>query len=75
MDAKTVQRMLFLYRAVEDGWTVRKTSGSCFEFSKPLHNVTQEMLADEFPILFLREYSNIDSFFAFLRRKRDQLLQ
>ena len=66
-DAKTVQVIVFIYRAVEDGWVVKKLAADKYEFRKPLENITQEVTADDFPTSFLRNFTSIDNFFAYLR--------
>lgn len=59
MDAKTVQIMVFLYQALEEGWVVSKVEDGRYELSKPLQNITQQVLADQFPQDFLQRCTNL----------------
>ena len=34
IDIKTIQKMLFIYNSLWDGWTVKKLDGEKFEFTK-----------------------------------------
>lgn len=70
VDSKSVQIMVVLYNAVEDGWIVSKISNNRYQFRKPTENVTQEVLEDDFPTNFLRSFASIDNFFDFLRKRK-----
>lgn len=70
VDSKSVQIMVVLYNAVEDGWIVSKLSNSRYQFRKPTENVTQEVFEDDFPTNFLRSFASIDNFFDFLRKRK-----
>ncbi len=70
VDSKSVQIMVVLYNAVEDGWVVSKIGDRRYQFRKPTENVTQEVFEDDFPTNFLRSFVSIDNFFDFLRSRK-----
>jgi hypothetical protein len=35
MDENTLQKMIFIYNAIESGWSVTKTDANTFVFKKP----------------------------------------
>ena len=72
VDSRSVQIMVVLYNAVEDGWIVSKISDNKYQFRKPTDNVTQEVLEDDFPTNFLRSFVSIDNFFDFLRTRKSK---
>lgn len=59
--------MIFVYRAIEEGWTVTKLDDSKYEFRKALQNIRQEVASEDFIPNFLKTFSSVDSFFS-LRR-------
>jgi len=46
MDAKTFQKMIFIYNSVEDGWDVKK-NGDQYVFLKP-HEGKKDVYTDEY---------------------------
>lgn len=46
MDAKTFQKMIFIYNSVEDGWDVKK-KGDQYVFLKP-HEGKKDVYTDEY---------------------------
>lgn len=64
MDAKTVQIMVFVYQALEEGWVVSKVEDGRYELSKPLQNITQQVLADQFPKDFLQRCTDLNHLLA-----------
>lgn len=46
MDAKTFQKMVFIYNSVEDGWDVKK-NGDQYVFLKP-HEGKKDVYTDEY---------------------------
>jgi Leucine-rich repeat (LRR) protein len=42
IDITTVQKMMFIYNALDAGWTVKKLEGQKFEFIKNNNNVTRK---------------------------------
>jgi hypothetical protein len=42
IDITTVQKMMFIYNALHDGWTVRKIREQKFEFMKDNDNITRK---------------------------------
>lgn len=70
IDAKVVQMMVFIYRALNDGWTVRKLDTDKYEFKKPIENITEEVTSEDFTTNFLKQFSSIDNFFRYLHSAR-----
>lgn len=71
VDVKTAQIMIFIYRALDDGWVVRKLGTDKYEFKKPYEDITEEVTSDDFCTNFLRKFSSVDSFFSFLHSTRE----
>ena len=69
LDLATLQKMIFVYNAVENGWTVKRLH-SRYQFTKPTENAKEEVFDDDFPANFLRSFASPDHFFA--RRKQDR---
>lgn len=46
MDAKTFQKMIFIYNSLEDGWDVKK-NGDQYVFLKP-HEGKKDVYTDEY---------------------------
>ena len=75
MDAigpKTAQAMMFVYQALQDGWTVRK-AGSKYEFSKALQGkpgFKQHVQEDRFTTDMLAKYADVDAFLRAARSAR-----
>lgn len=73
VDARAVQIMIVMYNAVEAGWTVAKECDNKYAFTKSAANVTEEVLADDFPSNFVARFADIDKFFEYLHGKRRRL--
>ena len=69
LDSKTVQIMIFIFRAIEEGWTVSKLENDKYEFRKALQNIRQEVTSEDFVPNFLKNFSSVDSFFSLIRMK------
>lgn len=63
VDAKTVQIMVFVFQALQDGWSVNK-AGSNYEFSKAIgpDDFLVQQIADTLPMDLVEKYANIDRF-------------
>ena len=68
VDTVQVQKMLFLYNAVLDGWTVRRVpstgasqTSTTFEFTKDRRCVKKELLCDNFLEHFATQHLTMDS--------------
>ena len=44
---KDIQKMLFIFNALNDGWTVKKIDSDKFEFIKDNENIKKEIILDE----------------------------
>jgi hypothetical protein len=42
IDITTIQKMMFIYNALQDGWTVKKIRDQKYEFIKDNNNVTRK---------------------------------
>lgn len=47
IDYKDVQKMLFIFNALNDGWTVRKIDNDKFEFLKDKEKIKKEIILEE----------------------------
>lgn len=70
VSSKMVHMMVFIYRALDDGWTVKKISDEKYEFKKPLQDITEEVTSDDFTSNFLRQFTSVDNFFGYLHSIR-----
>jgi len=57
IDKITLQKMLFLYNAINDGWTIKKTQNS-YIFSKN-HEGRKEIFSEEYLLTFMKD--NMDT--------------
>ena len=60
LDIISFHRMLFIYNAVLDGWTVKKLTNNNFEFKKPKDRVKKEILLDKYLEPFVKNNLNLD---------------
>ena len=58
LDITTVYKMLFIYNAVQKGWTVRKLKNTHFEFSNNKDVIKKDFYLDDFLKDFVK--SNLD---------------
>lgn len=56
-----LQKMLFIYNAVTDGWTVRMLEDGRFEFQKERKKITSDVCMDSFLEKFLKYYMRLDN--------------
>jgi uncharacterized protein YjhX (UPF0386 family) len=47
IDYKDIQKMIFIYNALNDGWTVRKIDIDKFELLKDKEKIKKEIILDE----------------------------
>lgn len=47
IDYKDIQKMVFIYNALNDGWTVRKIDIDKFELLKDKEKIKKEIILDE----------------------------
>ena len=55
-----LQKMIFIYNAVIDGWTVRMLEDGRFEFQKARQKITSDVCMDSFLENFIKYYMKID---------------
>lgn len=60
IDAKTVQIMIFVFQALQDGWSVMK-AGTEYEFSKAI-GPDDYLMQPIVPRELLEKYSNVECF-------------
>ena len=60
VDLPTLRKMLFIYNAVLNGWTVRHKSENSFEFKKSKNSVKKQLLLDNYLNEFVKENLNIE---------------
>mgnify|MGYP001425125329 CR=1 FL=1 len=58
MDIRTAYKMLFIYNAVQKGWTVKKLKDTRFEFSHNKDEIKKDFYLDDFLKDFVK--SNLD---------------
>ncbi len=65
IDPILVQKMVFVYNALNDGWTVQKKGENKYEFTKNMENESEEMKQeinlDDYLRKFLRFNMNIEN--------------
>jgi hypothetical protein len=65
VDPILVQKMVFVYNALNDGWTVCKKGENKYEFTKNMENESEEMKReinlDDYLRKFLRFHMNIEN--------------
>lgn len=59
--AKTCQKMVFLYNALGEGWTVRKLSEDRYEFTKKTEEIKKEVNLNDFLRKFVQYNLNINN--------------
>jgi len=47
IDYKDIQKMLFIFNALNDGWSVRKIENDKFEFLKDKEQLKKEVILEE----------------------------
>jgi hypothetical protein len=60
IDPMKFQKMLFIYNAIEDGWTLKKKNG-CYIFSKKTNN-KKEVIKDEYLAKFMKTNLELQDF-------------
>jgi hypothetical protein len=62
LDFVTIYKMMFIYNAVQKGWTVRKESNGRFEFTNDKEEIIKNFYLDDFLKNFVEsnmEFSSI----------------
>jgi|TARA_B100001093_G_C26707058_1_gene961710 hypothetical protein len=62
LDFVTIYKMMFIYNAVQKGWTVRKQSNGRFEFTNDKEEIIKNFYLDDFLKNFVEsnmEFSSI----------------
>jgi hypothetical protein len=60
LDPMKFQKMLFIYNAIEDGWSLKKKNG-CYIFSKKTNN-KKEVIKDEYLAKFMKTNLELHEF-------------
>ena len=55
-----LQKMLFIYNAINDGWTVQKLDDGRYEFQKQRIKTTSDVCMDNYLEKFISYYMKID---------------
>ena len=61
IDMLSLHKMLFIYNAVINGWTVKLVSKNNFEFNKKKEKVKKEILLDNFLKYFSKNNLDINT--------------
>lgn len=56
----TVQKMIFIYNAINAGWTVRKIKDNKFEFKKPKKKIIHNFKLDKYLKDFIKNSTDND---------------
>ena len=54
IDLNQIQKMIFVFNALNDGWTIRKISNDKFEFLKDNEHIKKEIILEEYIKKYLR---------------------
>jgi len=57
----TIQKMIFIYNAINTGWTVRKIKENKYEFKKPKKKIIRNFKLDNYLKEFIRRSADIDT--------------
>ena len=44
---KNIRKMIFIYNALNDGWTVKKLDNNKYEFLKDTENIKKEIILED----------------------------
>lgn len=61
--AVDLQKMIFIYNAVQNGWKVKKMSEDKYIFKKSKDEASREVYLDEYVSNFLKNNVSIDNIF------------
>tara|TARA_Y100000389_G_scaffold192144_1_gene219284 strand:- start:393 stop:674 length:282 start_codon:yes stop_codon:yes gene_type:complete len=56
----TIQKMIFIYNAINSGWTVRKIKENKYEFKKPKRKIIRNFKLDNYLKEFIKHSADID---------------
>jgi hypothetical protein len=56
---KDIQKMIFIFNALHDGWTVKKIQDNKFEFTKENEKIQKEIVLEDYIKKFLKFDVNI----------------
>ena len=56
----TIQKMIFIYNAINAGWSVRKIKENKFEFKKPKKKIIHNFKLEKYLRDFLKKNADID---------------
>jgi len=68
MDIQTIQRMIFIYNALENGWSIKKNNNDLYSFKKS-HNNNREYFSNDYITTFIKENINVKKMFSSLADK------
>ena len=54
IDRNQIQKMIFIFNALNDGWTIRKISNDKFEFLKDNEHIKKEIILEDYIKKYLR---------------------
>lgn len=63
LDIQTLQKMFFVYNALETGWVVKKNKKNIYSFKKQ-HNDNNEFFTDDYITTFIKDNINIKTLFS-----------
>jgi hypothetical protein len=54
IDYKDIQKMIFIFNALNDGWTVKKIQRDKYEFTKDNESIQKEIILEDFIKKYLK---------------------
>jgi len=54
IDYKHIQKMIFIFNALNDGWTVKKIQRDKYEFTKNNESIQKEIILEDFIKKYLK---------------------
>lgn len=61
VDGKKIHKMLFIFNALENGWTIKKKNKKYIFFKN--HKGKKEIFSEDYLALFIKDNSNITTIF------------
>ena len=61
INTKDIHKMIFIFNALHDGWTVRKIDNDKFEFLRDTENIKEEIILDDYLRKFVQQNFQVES--------------
>lgn len=67
LDLQTIQRMIFIYNALENGWNIKKNKSNLYSFKKS-HNNSKEYFSNDYITTFIKQNINIENLISSINK-------